>query len=202
MIKPMKRFVGLLGAVLLPLAAAAQEFSADTVTHDSRSAETAHGKVYRGANMIRAEGLSGPQGMSGTFIIVDVAKQVGYLISPSRKMILVTHGKSAFLGLRIVLPVGETACTLAGEPPAANASCKKMNDETVNGRQAVKWEIHDTGRGRNISEYVWVDSRLNTIIKLQAQGTTIEVQNIQEGPQPASLFELPPGYQQMEAGGR
>jgi hypothetical protein len=202
MIKPMKCFVGLLVTVLLPLAAAAQEFSADTVTHDSRSAETPRGKVYRGATMIRAEGLSGPQGTSGTFLIVDVAKQAGYLISPSRKMILVTHGKSAFLGLRIVLPVGETPCTLPGEPPAANVSCRKLNDETVNGRQAVKWEIHDTARGRNISEYVWVDSHLNTIIKLQGQGTSIEVQNIQEGAQPASLFELPPGYQQMEAGGR
>jgi hypothetical protein len=48
--------------------------------------------------------------------------------------------------------------------------------------------------------YVWVDTKLHCVVKTD-EGGGIELRNIQEGPQPASLFEVPAGYTNFDMGG-
>ena len=76
-------------------------------------------------------------------------------------------------------------------------TCHKVGSETVNGRNTVKYE------GTNASgetSSVWLDSKLRFPVKWQGKNNGGEMRNIQEGPQPASLFEIPAGYTKMDMG--
>ncbi len=74
-------------------------------------------------------------------------------------------------------------------------TCKKIGDDTLNGRDAVKYtgamENGDTGTA-------WIDKKLKFAIKWEGDKAVAELQNIQEGPQAASLFEVPGDYQKMD----
>jgi len=73
-------------------------------------------------------------------------------------------------------------------------SCKRLGEEKVNGRSTVKWLLTEKGNEKEPLTY-WVDKALGLPVKWEAGGTTTEMRNIKEGPQPASLFEVPKGYQ-------
>ncbi len=77
-------------------------------------------------------------------------------------------------------------------------SCKRVGDDAVNGRAAVKYE--GTSADGKKSE-VWLDSKLRYLIKVKdAEGDGMEFRNIHEGALAGSLFEIPPGYQKMDMG--
>jgi hypothetical protein len=83
-------------------------------------------------------------------------------------------------------------------PHNQGGTCRKVGSETVNGRNAVKYE------GTNSSgetEQVWLDPKLRFPLKWQGKNHGGELRNIQEGGQPASLFEIPAGYTKMDLGG-
>jgi hypothetical protein len=77
-------------------------------------------------------------------------------------------------------------------------TCKNLGTETVNGRSTDHWQI--THKDGNISD-VWIDNSLHFPIKTVSQGTTWELTNIKEGPQDASLFQIPAGYRKMDMPG-
>ena len=82
---------------------------------------------------------------------------------------------------------------------AANkgGSCHKLGNESVNGRNTVKYE------GTNSSgepSSVWLDPKLRFPVKWQGKSSGGELRNIQEGTQSASLFEIPAGYTKMNIG--
>jgi len=201
--KHSKYAVAFLAVALAPFVVQAQEFSADVVTHD-QSGKTIRGKGYRGATMVRAESATPGAGANGsTFVIVDTAKQLAYTIVPTQKMIMVVHGLAALNKAGILLPVNENPCTpIRGGPAPAGTSCKKLGEETVDGRHTTKWEITEMINGQAGTQLVWVDGNLHSIVKMQYGPSIIELQNIQEGPQSPSLFVVPADYRQMDVGGR
>jgi hypothetical protein len=76
-------------------------------------------------------------------------------------------------------------------------SCHKVGNETVNGRNTVKYE--STNAGGDVSHF-WLDPKLRFPVKWDGKNSGGELRNIQEGPQPASLFEIPPGFTKMDIG--
>jgi hypothetical protein len=77
-------------------------------------------------------------------------------------------------------------------------TCKNLGTETVNGRSADHWQItHKDGR---VSE-VWIDNQLHFPIKTVSEGSIWQLSNIKEGPQDASLFQIPSGYRKMDVPG-
>lgn len=195
-----KYIVAFLAAVM-PFSVQAQEFSADTVTHDS-SGRIYRGKVYRSATMIRAES-AGANPNGATIVIVDIAKQISNTLAPNQKMNMVAHGLGALNKVGIALPVNENPCTSRrGGPPPSGTGCKKLGEETVNGRHTTKWEVTEIINGHAGTQTVWVDGNLHSIVKLHFGPLTEELLNIREGPQPASLFVVPADYRQMDVGGR
>jgi len=193
--------ISLLIAAGLPFAVQAQEFSADTVTHDS-SGKIYRGKVFRSATMIRAES-AGADPNRATIVIVDISKQTSNTLVPNQKMNMVAHGLGALNKVGIALPVNENPCTsIRGGPPPASTGCKKLGEETVNGRHTTKWEATEVINGHAGTQTVWVDGNLHSIVKIQFGPLTEELVNIQEGPQPGSLFVVPADYRQMDVGGR
>ena len=80
---------------------------------------------------------------------------------------------------------------------AQGASCHKVGNETINGRSTVKYEA--TSANGDVSHF-WLDPKLRFPIKWQGKNSDGEVRNIQEGAQPASLFEIPAGFSKMDMG--
>jgi hypothetical protein len=76
-------------------------------------------------------------------------------------------------------------------------SCRKVGNDVVNGRAAIKYEgVSSDGK----TGTVWIDPKLRYMVKWQSADSVMELRNIQEGSQPASLFEPPAGYRKFEAG--
>lgn len=70
-----------------------------------------------------------------------------------------------------------------------------MGSDSLNGRDTVKYE-GVSKKGEKM--HVWVDTKLHVVVKTDEGG--FELRNIQEGSQPASLFEVPAGYTKFDMG--
>ena len=182
---------------LLSAAAFAQmpQFSADVVTtspHNNMG--PMKGKMYFSANKMRMEtSYEGHQ----SIMISDLPSKTAYVLMPQERM---------YMEMNANMPMGRRSHGpefRAYDPhnPCSTiqgATCKKVGVETVNGRSCEKWEITE----RNDKMTVWIDQKSKISIKTVHQdGSTVELKNIQEGPQPASLFQIPAGYTKMDMGG-
>lgn len=75
--------------------------------------------------------------------------------------------------------------------------CTRVGNDTLNGRSAIKYEgVSNKGE----KGYIWVDTKLHCVVKTEDTSGGIELHNIEEGSQPASLFEIPAGYTKFEMG--
>lgn len=187
--------------VLLASAAVALgqvEFSADVV----QNKKEALSKVYFGKNKLRFDGADNNDRAGGGSFIVDLTtdsylvlmpKQHMYMEMPSKMM--ENRGAFHFFQSGDV----ENACA-DWQKLTTNqgGTCRKVGNEMVNGRNTVKY----TGtNSKGETGTWWLDSKLRFPVKWEEKNGGGEMQNIKEGPQPASLFEIPAGYTKMDMGG-
>ncbi len=171
------------------------DFSAEIVNHEQKSPQTT--KIFVTKDKMRIEGLH--EGRSGT-VIWDFDSGILDVIMPAQKMYMeIPQQQGMQGGFRLFRTHDvEDACggwrQMAEKP---GGSCRKVGHETVNGRTTVKYEgtsaAGDTGA-------FWIDTSLAFPLKWEDKGGGGELQNIQEGAQPASLFAIPAGYQKMDMG--
>jgi hypothetical protein len=76
-------------------------------------------------------------------------------------------------------------------------SCKKVGEETVNGRSTVKYDLSCYGE----ICHLWIDRRLHVIVKRETKWNSTELRNIQEIPPDYSLFQPPADYVERGPGG-
>ena len=197
----MTRFSCLVGILLLAGIAAAQaDFSAEIYNLD-KSDKAPQAKMYFSGDKMRFEPLQKDPHNSGAFII-KLGAQTATVIMDQQHMYMEVPGvmanqRSAYNFFR----TGdvENACKDWGEVGNnKGSSCKKVGSDTVNGRSTIKYE----GTNANgETSYFWIDPKLRFPVKWQSKGSSGELRNIQEGSQPASLFEVPAGYTKMDMGG-
>ena len=190
-------FVALL--VLGSIALAQTEFSADVV--ETRKAGSVPTKVYFGKDKMRFDSAeSGDRRGGGSFImdlsnesyIVLMPKQHMYMEMPAKMM--ESRGVFSFFKSGDV----ENACSdWLKLVPNKGGTCHKAGSETVNGRSTVKYEGTNS---KGEASSVWLDSKLRFPVKWDGKNGGGEMQNIKEGAQPASLFEVPAGYTKMDMG--
>ena len=198
------RKVGLvaIAAAVLACAAAAQipsgvpQFSGDMKM--SGRGESMNGKIYFGANKMRME----MNGRGHEMIIIhDSGKDTSYMIMPEQKMYMEMNANRMGMGRGPRMP---DVKSMDPSNPCANEpdyTCKKIGTETVSGRSTDKWEFSRKSKPSE-TRTVWIDQKLHFPIKTAgSEGDTWEMTNIQEGSQPASLFEVPSGYTKMDMGG-
>jgi len=84
-------------------------------------------------------------------------------------------------------------------PDGAMMILRRMGRETINGRDAEKWEMTVTGLdGKSSKAYQWYDPVLKMNVREeQPGGYRRELGNIQIGIQPPSLFTIPPDYSEL-----
>jgi outer membrane lipoprotein-sorting protein len=178
-------------AASLALAQMPNPFSADMRITGGRQGNVT-GKMYFSTTNFRME-------MTGaghqTLMIADFPKKVMYMIMPEQKMYMEFRTDHAQGGRE-----QQSWKAYDASNPCANetgTTCKKGGTEVVNERVCTKWEITDA---RGNLRTVWIDQKTYIPIKTVTKDVTSELLNIREGAQPASLFQIPPGYQKMDMG--
>jgi hypothetical protein len=178
---------------------AQQDFSADLV-NNSEKATSGPAKIYASKDKMRFEG-QGQEGHNGT-LIFNFAAQTTDILIPERKMYIESttgHGPGAQRSFNFFRAAdAENACNewqkMTTKP---GGTCHKVGPEVVNGRSTVKYQ--GTSADGDVG-YVWIDPKLRFPVKWQGKNGGGELRNIQEGAQPASLFEIPADYQKMDMG--
>jgi hypothetical protein len=192
------RCFSLLGFVIIVVSAFAQsEFSGEIVQSNDKESKPV--KVYFGKQKMRFDlADSGNYAGAGIFdlqsgrYIVLLDKQHMYMDMPGT--MLQKSGMFHFFASGDV----ENACSdWLKLDSNKGGTCHKIGSDVVNGRKTVKYEGTDA---KGEVGTVWLDSKVRFPIKWQNKDGGGELRNIQEGPQPASLFEIPPGYSKMDFG--
>ena len=175
----------------------AQEFSADIVNNQNNKERQ---KIFVGKNKVRLE--ANGAGGSGA-VIWNLDTETTDMVMPERHMYMEMQASNPMMRrhYNFFRPQDvDDACTswrhLTERP---GGTCSKIGDDTVDGRKAVKYE--GTSQDGN-KTWVWVDRKLRFPIKWEGDKGDRggRLQNIQEGAQPASLFEIPADYQKMDMG--
>jgi hypothetical protein len=189
------------GAALLLISAsslfAQSEFSAEIVNLQG-SASQPSVKVFVTKGKMRVEDQQ-KAGHTGA-VIVDFAKGTTLVLVSEQKMYMeMPQAMGKERGIAFFRPMEvENACgELQKMAFKTGGSCQKIGNETVNGRNAVKYE-GKSAEGE--TSQFWIDPKLAFPVKWQGKGGGGELANIQEGAQPASLFEIPAGFQKMDMG--
>lgn len=174
------------------------EFSADIVDLQ-KPGTPALAKIYFAKDKFRVEPQNSSQRGAGAVIVnfatqtstVLMAQQHMYMEMPAQAQGQRMSYASAFFRTGDV----ENAC---GDWQKAErnqgGSCHKVGNETVNGRSTVKYEA--TNANGEVSHF-WLDPKLRFPVKWQGKNSEGELRNIQEGAQPAALFEVPAGFTKM-----
>lgn len=185
---------------VLALSLFAQEFSADLV-QTGRTNSNGPTKIFVGKDKMRIEGSERGQ-MGGGAMIIDFANQKTLMLMPAQKMYIESMPnmgpKKRDIWFRADDP--NNACpqfeAMAKKSNDGTVSCRKIGPDTVNGRAAIKYE----GSSKNGSGYAWIDPKLRFLLKWEdiGKGDTVELRNIKEGAQDASLFEVPSDYHKFD----
>jgi len=199
--RPVVRGFCLLAFVLCAAFALAQtEFSAEIV-QDGRDAKQGPTKVYFGKDKMRFDSLDKSDPRSGGAVIFNLSDDSWVVLMAQQHMYMQMSGDMMEnRGMFHFFKTGdvESACS-DWLKLAANkgGTCHKVGSETVNGRNTVKYE-GTNAKGETGS--VWLDSKLRFPVKWEDKKGGGEMRNIQEGSQPASLFEIPAGYTKFDMG--
>jgi len=192
------------GVVILVLALAGaavlaqEDFSADIVnTKDNGDQNRV--KIYVTKDKWRIEGLGQGQ-MGGGAVITNLATRMSDVLIPDRKMYMEFPQGQGPVGQRLwsmykARDIDDACSDWLKLPYNQGGSCKKLGSETVNGRSTIKY-VGTNSKGE--SGTMWLDKKIAFPIKWEGQKGGGELQNIKEGSQPASLFEIPAGYQKFQ----
>ena len=192
-------FLGLMLAASFVLAQ--MEFSAEIVDLQKPGTPTM-AKIYFAKDKMRIESQTGGPRSGGAIImnfatqtsIVLMAQQHMYMEMPAQAQSQRMGYASAFFQAGDV----ENACGDWQKMGHQGASCHKVGNETINGRDTVKYET--TNASGDVSHF-WLDPKLRFPVKWQGKNNDGELRNIQEGTQTANLFEAPAGFTKMNMPG-
>lgn len=198
--------LGLAGALGYTGAPAqAQQFSADLVSADLVSTAVpgapavSSGKLHVLDDKVRIETPNFPDG----FFVSDGANRTAWFARPAAR-IFMDAGQSSRLS-RLLVPVDpgdpcrqwQAAATLAGAPNESGPwRCERIGEARIEGRDAAIYRATPSP-GHDV--LAWIGLQLKFPLKIQTEGGgVIAVTNIQEAPQPESLFEIPQAFRKFD----
>lgn len=206
--KMMRKLIRTSCLIVILLAAsfalAQAEFSAEIL--DTQKSDTvSQAKIYMAKDKIRIEPAAGGtkgRGPGGS-VIMNLATQTVTVLMDQQHMYMEMPAQAQ--GQRMAYASNffrtgdvEAACSdWAQQARNKGGTCHKVGSDTVNGRSAVKYE--STNANGDTSTF-WIDPKLRFPVKWQGKNSSGELRNIQEGTQPASLFEVPAGYTKFDMG--
>lgn len=183
------------------IAVAQTDFSAEIVDLQ-KSGSQASAKMYFTKDKMRVEPTGNNSAHGGGAFIVNFATQTSMVVMNQQHMYMEMPANAQMQRQGYLLfQTGniDAACNdWQKMPKNQGATCHKIGDDTVNGRSAVKFEATNADGSVN---HFWIDPKLRFPLKWETKNSSGELRNIQEGAQPASLFEVPAGFTKMQMPG-
>jgi hypothetical protein len=178
------------------------EFSGESVDLQKPGTPT-QAKIYFGKDKIRIESQSSnPHG--GGAVIMNYAAQTAIVLMTQQHMYMeipvqaqsqrMSYASAFFRAGDVENACGDWQKIGSHQ----GSSCHKVGNDTVNGRDTIKYE--STSANGDVNHF-WLDPKLRFPVKVEGKNSSWELRNIQEGAQPASLFEIPAGFTKMDMGG-
>jgi hypothetical protein len=170
-------FAMIIGTVVVS-ATMAFEFSAD-VFHKMKG-QTMTSRMYMKDKKIRWDSQS-----QGNYTIIRQDLNTSWVVMPKQK---------TYMEMKSTKPEQVPQEKVKGE-----ISRKLIVTETIDGHPTKKYEVTYKDGKQEFKSYQWIATDINFPIKTAAvDGSwSTEYKNIKTGSQPATLFELPTGYQKM-----
>ncbi len=168
-------------------------FTADmVVTSGKRNGQAIHGKMYAAEQAMRMDLEAEPGMESSTIVRFD--KKVVWVLMP---------GEQRYMEMPITPRAGMTA---ALRNTGVKYELQDLGAEKVGSYDCEKYRVHWTDHEQSGSGFVWVATGGDVkgfIVRAEDEksGATNEYRNIRPGAPPASMFEVPAGYQKMEMPG-
>ncbi len=164
-------------------------FSAEVIrSQTGKSKQISTGRMYVSPDGIRTETV---QQKKTVWMIFKPAMKTVWTLFPEQKSYF---ERTNYALDRPPLPAeAESPCRLP------TFSCNKIGQELVEGRLTNHWQIElRDKKGTKPHANLWVDFRLKlAIVEKYADGLTVRMKQIQEGPQPPSLFQIPQGFHKI-----
>jgi hypothetical protein len=188
------------GLALFSAPACAQQFSAEIVhTHAGTQPSAAAGKINVSGNKVRIETPDVPDG----FFVVDASVPASYFVRPGQHVFMDSRQSSQLTQFLVPVELDDPcrqwqAMTgiAAGNSQNGAWTCQRIGQGTVGGIDTIEYRASYPKGG---AMRAWIDPRLKWPVRLtMADGATVDLKNIQEQPQPATLFEIPPGYRKFD----
>jgi hypothetical protein len=178
--------------MLVGQSAFAQQFSADMINNSNGA--TNRQKLYVADGKIRMESAEG----KGIALISDPSHNTVYMLNAEQKIYVDMAAMSKLTAL-LEPENADDPCPqwrkLSGDQATGAWKCEKLGPDTLNGRKVVKY-AGTSSKGETGN--VWIDTHLKFVVKTEGPKASMELQNIKEGPQTASLFAVPAGYKQVD----
>jgi hypothetical protein len=197
MISPSWRFLCFAGLLVFGYTPApAQQFSADLVIARN-GAVTSVAKLRALNDKVRIETPDFPDG----FFVSDGSNRVSYFARPDAHLFMEARQSSWLVPMFVPVDPSDPCQQWRGMAKVAGAQtdlwrCEPAGQEIIEGRQAVRYRIMASP---DQEMFGWVDPDLKFPVKVRRQdGMTANVANVQTGPQPAALFEIPPGFRKFD----
>jgi hypothetical protein len=196
-----RSLLGLVGVLVCSCASArAQQFSADLVTtHLDGTATASAGKLRVFNDKVRIETPDFADG----FFLIDGPNRAAYFTRPTERIFMDARQSSRLTQLFVSVDPGDPCRQWQIMAKLASASdvsdpwrCERVGEEIIDGRRATAYRAISSP-GRDIVG--WIDPELKFPLRIKMEdGATITVENIQEGPQSARLFEIPPDFHKFD----
>ena len=182
------------------VALAQTEFSADFVDHNLHHEGKEPTKIYFGKNKMRFDSV-GDTREGGGSVLFNFANESWVVLMPNHMYMEMPSSMMEKRGMFHFFKTGDPSDACADwlkVEENKGGTCHKVGSETVNGRSTIKYEGTNS---KGEPGAAWFDSKLRFPVKWEGKNGGGELQHIQEGAQPASLFEIPADYTKMDMGG-
>lgn len=173
----------------------AKELSADLIVRRAGQKDE-QGRLYIGKEKLRSELNS--HGSTLAFVY-DATSGKSFMLLPEHRAAMdLSSQTEAALKLGKHGPV-EFLPAPEGDPcwrKVEGRVCAKVGSQPMNGRETDKWKVTDKDGQVSL---IWMDRSLKLPVKTETPVGGTELRNIQEGPQPPELFQLPKGYRMLSS---
>lgn len=178
------------------LSAPAQQFSADLIRTDAGGvAPRPAGKLNVLNKNVRIETSDVP----GGFFLVLGDADAAYFVRPSQKVFMNANQSSLLTQVFVAVDPDDpcrqwqAAARIAGAADQTKEwRCERVDDGSTAQRRTIKYRAISPHKQQYL---IWIDPRIDFVVRFDADdGSTVALANIQEGPQPVQLFEIPAGY--------
>jgi hypothetical protein len=179
---------------------AAQQFSADLVaTVAARGAAQTTGKIYVSNSKVRIETPDFPGGL----FLLDSSAHTAYFVKPAQRVVMDAKQSTWLTQILVPLDPGDPCRQWQAMAEIAGAAdqggqwrCDRLGIESAGEGNAIKYRaISPEGAAIDCR----IDPQLGFVVSAyRDDGAAIDLKNIQEGPPPTRLFEIPANFRRFD----